>query len=481
MTILLQSDIALFFGRFHPLVVHLPIGFLLLAIILFSLSFFKNYVFLLKALPVILLLGAVSAVAAAIMGWLLATEGGYEESTLAWHQWMGIAVTVIAIVSWLWMRGMSLKIFGSKNNSEEESAKQIIRNKGNFGWLMAVLLVLISITGHLGGSLTHGDQYLLTYAPSVIQALFLEDDSSESDRLGFPADPDSTVLFEHLIQPVLNKKCVSCHNENKMKGGLLMTSKDGLLKGGDNGAVLEKGSPQNSELFKRVCLDPASKKFMPPKGAPMSYTEITLLNYWISSGMSFDLAITEEIIPEEIKELIQQRYALSTRRKTFIEKVIVPPAADNLLELLRADGFRVQKVAEDNNFLEVVAPDSLNSESLKRLLAIKEQITWLDLGQTGLQDSWISILAQLTNLTRLTLDNNAISDNAIAHLENLPHLESINLYATEVSDAGLKRLANITSLKRIYVWQTKVTQQVADSIQNENPKLTIDLGVSSAK
>jgi len=481
MTILLQSDIALFFGRFHPLVVHLPIGFLLLAIILFSLSFFKNYFFLQKALPIILLLGASSAVAAAIMGWLLATEGGYEESTLAWHQWMGIAVAVIAIVSWLWMSGISLKIFDSKNNSKEESAERIIRNKGNLGWLMAVLLVLISITGHLGGSLTHGDQYLLTYAPPVIQALFLGDDSSESDRLGFPADPDSTLLFEHLIQPVLNKKCVSCHNESKMKGGLLMTTKDGLLKGGDNGAVLEKGSPQNSELFKRVCLDPASKKFMPPKGAPMSYTEITLLNYWISSGMSFDLSITEEIIPDEIKELIQQGYALSTRRKTFIEKVIVPPAADNLIELLRADGFRVQKLAEDNNFLEVVATDSLNSESLNRLLSIKEQITWLDLGQTGLQDSWISILAKLTNLTRLTLDNNAITDDAIAHLENLLHLESINLYATGVSDAGLKRLANITSLKRIYVWQTKVTQQVVDSIQNENPKLIIDLGASSTK
>lgn len=484
MSILLQADAALFFGRFHPLAVHLPIGFLLLAGILFALSYFKNYAFLLRALPIILLLGGISSVAAAVLGWILSTEGGYEESTLAWHQWMGISVAVIAIASWVWIGSLTLKKEHKKEDAPwllpEDLKQRAINNKRNVGLVMALLFVLISITGHLGGNLTHGDQYLFTHAPSFIQTLFSEENNS-ADQLAFPADPDSTLLYTHLIQPVLNKKCASCHNESKMKGGLILTTREGLLKGGENGAVLEKGSAQNSELFNRVCLDPASKKFMPPKGTHMSYTEIALLNYWISSGMSFDLTITDENIPEEIQLLIQHGYSLATKKKPFTEKEKVSAATDEALETLRALGFKIQTLAVDNNFLEVVAKDSLTLEKIEALLVIKEQITWLDLGRTGLQDSWINTLAQFNNLTRLTLDNNTITDAGIAHLGNFEHLESINLHATEVSDAGLKILAKQSSIKRIYVWQTKVTQQAVDSIRNENPALVIDLGVAPAE
>jgi hypothetical protein len=263
-----------------------------------------------------------------------------------------------------------------------------------------------------------------------------------------------------------------------MKGGLLLTTPEGLLKGGENGAVLEKGSPQNSELFKRVCLDPTSKKFMPPKGAPMSYSEIALLNYWISSGMSFELTITDESIPEEIKNLIEQTYALSTTKKPFIEKEKVPAATEEVLESLRAMGYKIHTLAAENNFLEVVAGDSLTLEKIEALLKIKEQITWLDLGNTGLQDSWLSTLAQCPNLTRLVLDNNAITDAGITQLVNLKHLESVNLHATQVGDAGLKLLVKQNSIKRLYLWQTKVTRPTVDSIRRENPLLAIDIGLA---
>ena len=485
MSILLQSDAALFLGRFHPLAVHLPIGFLLLAVILFGLSFFKNYGFLLKALPIILLLGAVSSVAAAVLGWLLSTEGGYQESTLQWHQWMGISVSVIAIASWVWISSITLKKIRKKDDtpwlSPDDINQRVITNKRNVGFVMAVLLVLISITGHLGGNLTHGDQYLFTHAPAFVQTIFNSEDQTKANQITFPSDPDSTLLFAHLIQPALNKKCASCHDESKMKGGLVLTTQEGLLKGGENGVVLEKGSAQTSELFKRVCLDPTSKKFMPPKGAPMSYTEITLLNYWINSGMSFDLTITDERIPEDIQLLIQQSYSLSTKKKLFIENEKVAAASDEALESLRTQGYKIQKIAADNNFLEVVALNTLTKEKMEALLTIKEQITWLDLGQTGLQDSWMNTLGQFTNLTKLTLDNNAITDAGITHLSQLEHLESLNLHATDISDGGLKLLAKQHSLKRIYVWQTKVTETVVDSIRNENSALAIISGIASGE
>lgn len=484
MSILLQADAALFLGRFHPLVVHLPIGFLFLAAILFSLSFIKKYSFLVKALPVILLLGAISSVIAAVLGWLLSSGGGYQESTLQWHQWLGISVAALATASWVWIRSLSLKKIHKKDDTpwlpRENINQRVITNKRNVGLIMSLLLVLIAITGHLGGNLTHGDQYLITHAPTFIQTLFIGEENT-AIKEAFPADPDSTRLYEHLIQPVLNKKCTSCHNESKRKGGLLLTTKEGLLKGGENGDVIEKGSPQNSELFKRVCLDPASKKFMPPKGAPMSYTEIALLNYWIISGMSFDLTITDESIPEEIKNLIEQNYSLSVTKKSFIEKEKMPAAAEEVVESLRAMGYQIKTLAADNNFLEVVAKDSLTFEKVEALLKIKDQITWLDLGNTAMQDEWISPLNQFTNLTRLSLDNNPLSDKGISGLEKLEHLESINLHATQISDMGLRQLVSSSALKRIYVWQTKVTQPTVDSIRNENPTLFIDLGAVAGK
>ncbi len=481
MSILLQADIGLFLGRFHPLVVHLPIGFLLLAAILYALSFFKAYSFLLRALPIILLLGGISSVVAAVLGWILSTEGGYEESTLAWHQWMGISVSIISLMSWLWIYHLPIKNARKKDVTSshlQEDFNRVITNKRNLGLVMGLLFVLISITGHLGGNLTHGDQYLFTYAPSFIKKLFSLENSSAS-QFTFPVDPDSILLFKHLIQPALNKKCASCHNESKMKGGLVLTTQDRLLKGGENGAVLEKGSAQNSELFQRVCLDPTSKKFMPPKGTPMSYTEIALLNYWISSGMSFDLTLTDETIPDEIQQLIQQRYSISTKKKSFIEKVKVPAASVEVLESLRALGYKIGTLAADNNFLEVSANGTLTIEKMEALLKIKDQITWLDLSETGFQNEWINTLNQFTNLTRLALVSNDINDAGISKFRNLEHLESINLHNTGIGDAGLKLLAKQSSLKRIYVWQTKVTQQVVDSIRIENPSLTIDLGRSN--
>ncbi len=481
MGILLQADTVLFFGRFHPLAVHFPIGFLFLAVILFILSFFKKYTFLVKSLPVILFFGAVSTVVSAVMGWFLSTEGGYDEHTLVWHKWTGISAAVITIASWLWISNITLKNTRRKDDTPWLSSIEIkhraINNRRKVGFVMALLFVLISITGHLGANLTHGNQYLFTYAPSFIQTLFGTGNEAAEASMAFPSDPDSTLLFGHIIEPALNKKCASCHNESKMKGGLLLTTREGLLKGGENGEVLEKGSPYNSELFKRVCLDPASKKFMPPKGAPMSYTEIALINYWISSGMSFELTITDESIPEEIQLLIQQGYSLATKKKPFIEKEKVPPATPETLESLRSMGYTIKTLAADNNFLEVVASDSLTHEKLEALLVIKEQITWLDLGKTGLQDSWLSTVAQFTNLTRLNLDNNAITDAGVALLGNLEHLESLNLHATEMGDTGLKLLAKQTSIKRLYLWQTKVTQHTVDSIRRENSILSIDMGV----
>ncbi|MEO0340489.1 MAG: DUF2231 domain-containing protein [Bacteroidota bacterium] len=199
-------DISTFLGRLHPLVVHLPIGFLLLGALFFWLGRRPRNAFLLKALPMTFLLGALSAAAAALFGWLLAKEGSYDMGTLNWHKYLGIATLVLsALAYWFSLGQRKVPI-----------------------WLMASTIVVLGIAGHLGGSLTHGESYLT-------DPLF---GGSKETARNLPEQIDSLGLYVHLIQPVLEEKCYACHNDSKQNGGLNMSNWEDLEKGGDNGSIL---------------------------------------------------------------------------------------------------------------------------------------------------------------------------------------------------------------------------------------------------
>jgi uncharacterized membrane protein len=480
MYILLQSDATLFFGRFHSLTVHLPIGFLLLGAILFLLSLLKKFNFLIKALPLTIFLAAISAIVSVVLGLLLAQEGGYPEASLFWHRLMGIAVAIFSIVAVLLILGYFDK---SKKGHPVKSRLNIhaiestlINQKKGLGLVLGATVLCVSITGHLGGNLTHGENYLYTYAPEFVQELFL-DPNLEKSSLTFPEDADSTLVFEHIIHPIIIQKCASCHDSEAQKGGLKVTSLEDLIAGGETGPAFEEGSPQSSELYKRVTLDPKSKKFMPPKGAGLSYGEITLLKYWIENGMGSDLRITDEEISGEIQELLESTYGLSTKKKAHYEKIKVAIIPEETLQRIRKEGFKISTLSEENNFLEVVAIGKLTKENLEALKEISEQITWLDLGNSDVNNSWLEIIAGFPNLTRLLLDNNAISDQGTPPLAKLEYLESINLYNTSVGDSTLNLLSEINSLKNIYVWNTKVSKVLVEKLMEESPKLNIDNGV----
>ena len=220
---------------------------------------------------------------------------------------------------------------------------------------------------------------------------------------------------------------------------------------------------------------------MPPKGAGLSYGEISLLSYWIENGMSSETSISDEDIPEEIKEFIESSYGLSTKRKAHYEKIQVPIVSEEILKEIRDQGFRVSTLSEESNFLEVAARGELTKENIEALKAVSEQVTWLDLGAAGVKDSWLESLSEFSNLTRLLLDNNEISDQGALALANLENLESINLYNTSVGDSTLNLLVKLKSLRSIYLWNTQVSEELLDRLNEENPKLKIDAGVMGEK
>ena len=82
--------------------------------------------------------------------------------------------------------------------------------------------------------------------------------------------------FEKGVAPLLVRRCLGCHNASEAKGGLVLTTREGLLRGGESGAALAPGKPEESHLLERV-----EKGEMPPeekgKSKALPKAEVELL------------------------------------------------------------------------------------------------------------------------------------------------------------------------------------------------------------
>ena len=98
------------------------------------------------------------------------------------------------------------------------------------------------------------------------------------------------IDFSRDIEPLLSKRCWDCHGSGKLKGGLRLDHRQGLLLGGDSGAAIVEGKGVESRLIRRVSGAAGEEKRMPPKGDSLTSAEITLLQTWIDSARSFRIA-----------------------------------------------------------------------------------------------------------------------------------------------------------------------------------------------
>jgi len=91
-------------------------------------------------------------------------------------------------------------------------------------------------------------------------------------------------FFEKRIRPILANNCYECHSvrEGKSKGGLLLDSRQGWMKGGQSGPVIAAGSPHLSLLLKAV--SHADPKLQMPPESRLSNADIRALDRWIANG-----------------------------------------------------------------------------------------------------------------------------------------------------------------------------------------------------
>ena len=95
---------------------------------------------------------------------------------------------------------------------------------------------------------------------------------------------EQKAFFEQKIEPLFSDNCYKCHSvTQKVKGGLALDSREGLLKGGDDGKVIVPGHPADSTLIQRINSKDADEK-MPPKDGPLTAQQIADLTAWVRMG-----------------------------------------------------------------------------------------------------------------------------------------------------------------------------------------------------
>ncbi len=254
-----------FLGRLHPLIVHFPVGLLCVALLLEILDWRGTRKELRGGINVLLWIGTGSAVVAVALGLLLANQEDYGGDTLTYHQWSGIATMSLSLLTLALLR------------------------TGRLRWYRGTLILTVvgvSVAGHLGAMLTHGDDYLTSVLPGG-------DDSSAPGSatstfvLASNGQPLSTKQVEDLnleVRSILAHNCYSCHGATKSKGELRLDKKEFVMQGGEDGPVVVAGHPEKSEMIRRISLPTGHKEAMPTKGKRLSAQEVAVLEFWIKQG-----------------------------------------------------------------------------------------------------------------------------------------------------------------------------------------------------
>jgi uncharacterized membrane protein len=441
-----------FIGRFHVLLVHLPIGFLLIGLLLQWLSFNEKYNISKQVIIVVILAGMIAAVLSCVTGYLLSLNGDYDESLVGWHMWMGISVAFISVFLYIRIK------FGHVDVWYKVSS--------------VVLLLLIFITGHLGGSLTHGSDYLTS-------ALSDSTDSVVIVRKQIPNIQEAYV-YGDVIQPMLQARCYSCHGPHKQKNNLRLDDPQWILKGGKHGAVLNANS-EESKLLKRLLLPLDDDDHMPPRRkAQFTEKEIALIHWWIDAGADFNKKVKDFKQPELIKPYLLALQSDHLEKKAI---AIIPPepvekADEKNLKPLIERGAIIIPVSQNSNYLmaNFVSAINITDADIKLLLPVKKQLTWLKLNDTNISDSSLSVIGQFTNLTLLQLNNTKITDKGLELIKNLNKLQSLSLVGTKVTAKGVMQLDSIKGLQSIYLYQTNVNKNDWPSLKKAFPKTEIDSG-----
>jgi uncharacterized membrane protein len=422
-------------GRLHPLLLHVPIGIIVLAVLLLLLrAQFKSKQFVLL-ITYLLLFITLSAAFTALFGLLLAIGGDYGADTLQQHKISGL------MLAWL---SYGVLLF-------YQSSSEIIALKHTS---IILLLGVVVFVGHTGAGLTHGKNFI--WEP--LQKIQPE------------PDPETVSLYQLAIMPVLEKKCFSCHNEKKAKGKLIMAVIDKFKQGGESGVAFIPGNPDSSRMIQFIHLPLKHDGHMPPDGKPqLTQPEIQLLKAWIKSGADFDKKISD-YKPNDTLVLLAGQNTLFNVAQAHTFK----PASADVIEKLNTPFRTVFPLHVNSPALQAdfFVKEYFEIKALKELRQIEEQLVSLSLSKMPVTDTDLKLLSRFSNLEVLNLNSTAIDGSGLENLISCKNLKSISLSGTQVTAESLKTILTLPQLKTVYIWNTAIDAMGKAELEKTYPHIT---------
>lgn len=454
----------LFIGRFHPLVVHLPIGILLVAALFEWLGLIRPFAHLRRAVPALLVLSCLGALAAVYHGVLLAAGSGVLGEAVESHLWAGVSLSV-AMFLLVPARALVARI------------PRVIAVPC-YQLLLVLSLFLLVGASHLGGNITHGREYLVEYLPGPIKETlstwpkpireFIGLDDAEPPAAVTAAASDLT-LYDAVFAGPIGQYCVACHKPDRVRGGLLMHTLDAILEGGKSGPAIVYGDLAASELFTRITLPEDDEYHMPPDGKKgFSEQQTEWFRWWIASGIPGDTPATEiKDAPDDVLAAIQEAISIAAAPLETSEQdapatatTWTPESLAAVNQSLKAGRIvPVSRTAADGLLLTTAgAGDAFDDTQLIKLATVAPDIVEADLSRTGVTDGGMSTVATWASLRRLRLDHTAIGDSGVRALGGLADLTSLNLFNTRITNASVDALLAMPALESLFVGDTALDE-----------------------
>ena len=448
-----HGDLSQFIGRFHPLVVHLPIALLLLVPLLECFGLLQRWSHLRESAGFVLILASISAFIAVFLGWLLAWSGAYEGQLVKSHMWGGFSLAVAIFLCCL-LRLWNVRVYRIA---------------------LLLTLALLVWTSDKGGKLTHGESFMTRYMPNSLRSLLHVPGASNKIQAAVKtAAPPltnasvgvsrSATFYDARVAPIFGQKCTGCHNAEKRKGKLRLDTFENVMRGGKDGIVVRPGDTSQSELFRRINLSPEEKDFMPTDGKPpLTAPEIKVIELWIASGATNTLP---EIEVHGTPPLPAPAIPALPLTKDY------RPQLKTISALEQELGVRLVPRSQNPNdgliLRTVSAPERCDDKTLARLKSVADLIVDAELARTKVTDEGLTILSTFSNLRSIDLAHTTVTSKGVPLLTRLNRLETLNLTATSVDDPGVVALRHKPSLKHLYLFETKCTVQFATQ-SNKTP------------
>ncbi|MDH5251665.1 MAG: hypothetical protein OEW40_21905, partial [Cyclobacteriaceae bacterium] len=383
-------------GRMHPMILHFPIALLFVGIFMFWLNSRKSFQHqaVSEVTEYVFCIYALGSALTAVFGFFLYKEGSYSTEEIFLHMWIGVTVSLLAVpLIMLTKKSSSLYVYG----------------------ILGFSAVCITLTGHLGSEITHGKGFLTEPIRKQREA-----------RISQIENPDSAIVYRDVIQPILNEKCLNCHNAKRAKNNLILDNYQSVMEGGKNTPSIVPGKANESLVFKYVSLPLDDTLHMPPnEKLQLDPDEIKLLGWWINSGANETEKYVRLPKVDSIHPIMLSRF----QPKKGLDLEDISFADQSTIKKLDNPYRTVQQIAVTRPYIAVFlgAKKDFSGKDLTELHVIRDQVTSIDLGNSTVNDNDLENLTQFIHLQKLHLQNIAIGDDGVQHLRKLRYLESLNL------------------------------------------------------